>query len=36
MAVIQVIEDKCIGCKICVKTCPYNAISMVEKLAVID
>ncbi|MBN2029714.1 electron transfer flavoprotein subunit alpha [bacterium] len=36
MSAIQVLEDKCIGCKICVKTCPYNAITMQEKLAVID
>ncbi len=36
MSAIQVLEDKCIGCKLCVKTCPYNAITMQEKLAVID
>ena len=36
MSVIQVIKDKCTGCKLCVKACPYNAITMQEKLAVID
>jgi len=33
---IQVITEKCVGCSICVKSCPYGAIEMVEKLAVID
>ncbi len=36
MAPIQVIEDKCIGCKKCVKVCPFGAIEMRGKLAVID
>jgi len=29
-------EDKCAGCKICVKECPVDAISMKEEKAVID
>jgi len=33
---IKVITDSCIGCKICVRSCPANAISMDGKLAVID
>lgn len=36
MAAIQVLKDKCIGCTKCIKACPYEAISMDEKLAVID
>ena len=36
MSGIQVITEKCVGCKLCLKSCPYGAISMEEKLAVID
>jgi len=36
VAPIQVIEDKCIGCKKCLKVCAYDAITMQGKLAVID
>lgn len=35
MAII-VIEEKCKGCKLCVKACPFDAIDMVGKLAVIN
>ena len=28
---IQVHEDKCIGCTLCAKDCPYNALTMVER-----
>lgn len=30
-ASIRVIEEKCVGCKLCQKVCPFNAISMVEQ-----
>jgi electron transfer flavoprotein alpha subunit len=36
VASIQVIEGKCIGCRKCVKVCPFGAIDMQGKLAVID
>lgn len=44
MASIKVLEEKCSGCTLCVKACPFGAIKMVErpdhpkkqKLAVID
>jgi len=36
VASIEVIQDKCIGCKKCVKVCPFGAITMEGKLAVID
>ncbi len=36
MSGIEIITEKCVGCKLCLKSCPYGAISMEEKLAVID
>ncbi|MBU4375967.1 MAG: electron transfer flavoprotein subunit alpha [Candidatus Omnitrophica bacterium] len=33
---IRVILDKCTGCKLCVRACPFGAIEMKEKKAVID
>jgi len=33
---IEIIQEKCVGCQACVTACPYDAISMEGKLAVID
>jgi electron transfer flavoprotein alpha subunit len=33
---IQVINDKCVGCSLCVKTCPFGAIIIKDKKAIID
>ncbi|MCL2111433.1 MAG: electron transfer flavoprotein subunit alpha [Clostridiales bacterium] len=35
MAVI-IIDEKCKGCKLCLKACPFEAIDMVDKLAVLN
>lgn len=32
----KVIANKCIGCRLCISTCPQNAITMVDGIAVID
>jgi electron transfer flavoprotein alpha subunit len=33
---IQIIDEKCRGCTLCVKACPFGAIRMVDRKAVID
>ena len=33
---ITIVEDKCVGCQACLKVCPYEAIDMVEKKAVMN
>lgn len=36
MSGITVYKDKCIGCSLCVKACPFEAITLVHRKAVID
>lgn len=36
MSSIRIIKDRCIGCTLCVKVCPPQAITMQDKKAVID
>ena len=33
---IQIIAEKCTGCTLCVKACPFGAIKIIDKKAVID
>ncbi|MFA5100746.1 MAG: 4Fe-4S binding protein, partial [Candidatus Omnitrophota bacterium] len=33
---IQIIAEKCTGCTLCVKSCPFSAITVTNKKAVID
>jgi len=36
MSGIKVILDKCVGCGLCLKVCPVDAIKLVDKKAIID
>ncbi len=33
---IEVIKEKCVGCGLCIKACPFSAIVLKDKIAVID
>ncbi|MFC1808054.1 FAD-binding protein [Candidatus Omnitrophota bacterium] len=33
---LEIINEKCVGCQACVKACPYDAIYMEGKLAIVD
>ena len=33
---IKVILQKCTGCKLCIKACPFSAITVKDKKAIID
>ncbi len=33
---IKILKDKCNGCSVCIKACPFNAIRTEEKKAIID
>ena len=33
---IQIIVDKCVGCGLCIKVCAYDALSLVDKKAVLN
>lgn len=35
MASIKMVKDKCVGCKICISNCPFGAIKVEDKKAVI-
>lgn len=32
--IVKIIEDECIGCEACVEACPYNAIKMIDMIAI--
>ncbi len=33
---IKIINDKCKGCTLCVKACPFDALKVVDRLAIVD
>ena len=33
---IEVVKEKCVGCTLCIKACPFSAIVLKDKVAVID
>ncbi len=33
---IRIISEKCTGCKLCIKACPFGAIEVIDKKAIID
>ncbi len=33
---IKIIKEKCKGCTLCIKACPFDALKMVDKVAVVD
>ena len=33
---IEIIQQKCVGCTLCVPSCPYAAIDMINNVAVIN
>lgn len=35
MASIKILNDKCVGCKLCIGACPFNSIKVEEKKAII-
>jgi len=35
VATIKVIQEKCTGCEMCMKVCPRNVLTIIEKKAVI-
>jgi electron transfer flavoprotein alpha subunit len=35
MAELKIIKEKCTGCKMCIGSCPFNAIEVVEKKALV-
>ena len=33
---IKILKDKCKGCTLCVKACPFDALKVVDRLAIVD